>query len=77
MHSMTGFGRGSHATNKVVACVEASSANHKQGEVLHPVVSRNSITTECADFQSVEDPALGQISDRAPRCRTVRLRQWT
>jgi len=54
-------------TNKIVACVEASSANHKQGEVLHPVVSRNSITTECADFQSDEDPA--------PRCRVVRLRQ--
>ncbi len=34
MHSMTGFGRGSHATNKVVVRVEASSVNRKQGEVV-------------------------------------------
>ena len=33
MHSMTGFGRGSHATDKIVARVEASSVNRKQGEV--------------------------------------------
>ena len=31
------------------------------------VVSKNSITTEYADSQSVEDPALGQISERACR----------
>ena len=31
-----------------------------------PVVSKNTIASECAEFQSVEDPALGQISDRAP-----------
>jgi hypothetical protein len=28
-------------------------------------VSRNSITTECVDFQFVEDPVPGLISDRA------------
>jgi len=33
MHSMTGFGRGHHATNKLVARVEMSSVNRKQGEV--------------------------------------------
>ena len=33
MHSMTGFGRGSHATSKIVARIEASSVNRKQGEV--------------------------------------------
>jgi uncharacterized protein (TIGR00255 family) len=34
MHSMTGFGRGSHATENVVVRVEASSVNRKQGEVM-------------------------------------------
>lgn len=34
MHSMTGFGRGSHATVHVVVRVEASSVNRKQGEVV-------------------------------------------
>ena len=34
MHSMTGFGRGSHATEKIVVRVEASSVNRKQGEVV-------------------------------------------
>ena len=33
MHSMTGFGRGTHATERVVIRVEASSVNRKQGEV--------------------------------------------
>ena len=33
MHSMTGFGRGSHATSTIAATVEASSVNRKQGEV--------------------------------------------
>ncbi len=33
MHSMTGFGRGTHATGRVVIRVEASSVNRKQGEV--------------------------------------------
>src|SRR6056297_538271 len=33
MHSMTGFGRGSHSTNELVVHVEASSVNRKQGEV--------------------------------------------
>ena len=33
MHSMTGFGRGTHATEHVVIRVEASSVNRKQGEV--------------------------------------------
>ena len=33
MHSMTGFGRGTHATANVVVRVEASSVNRKQGEV--------------------------------------------
>ena len=34
MHSMTGFGRGTHATENVVVRVEASSVNRKQGEVI-------------------------------------------
>ena len=34
MHSMTGFGRGDHATDKVVVRVEASAVNRKQGEVI-------------------------------------------
>lgn len=34
MHSMTGFGRGSHATENVVARVEISAVNRKQGEVV-------------------------------------------
>ena len=34
MHSMTGFGRAEHATNSIVARVEASSVNRKQGEVV-------------------------------------------
>ena len=34
MHSMTGFGRGSHATESIVVRVEASSVNRKQGEVV-------------------------------------------
>ena len=29
------------------------------------VVSRNTITTECADIQSLVEPVLGLISDRA------------
>lgn len=33
MHSMTGFGRGSHATDTIAATVEASSVNRKQAEV--------------------------------------------
>ncbi len=33
MHSMTGFGRGTHAAAHVVIRVEASSVNRKQGEV--------------------------------------------
>lgn len=33
MHSMTGFGRGTHATENVVVRVEAASVNRKQGEV--------------------------------------------
>jgi len=33
MHSMTGFGRGTHAATHVVIRVEASSVNRKQGEV--------------------------------------------
>ncbi|MBJ06041.1 MAG: YicC family protein [Verrucomicrobiaceae bacterium] len=33
MHSMTGFGRGTHATAHVVIRVEAYSVNRKQGEV--------------------------------------------
>jgi len=33
MHSMTGFGRGSHATSEIVVHVEASSVNRKQGEI--------------------------------------------
>ena len=33
MHSMTGFGRGSHATSEIVVNVEASSVNRKQGEI--------------------------------------------
>jgi hypothetical protein len=41
----------------------------------YPVVSRNSITTECADFQTVGRGGLRAISNRAPRFRTVRLRQ--
>ena len=48
-----------------------------QGDGSDPVVSRNSITTECADFQSVGRGAVRATSHRAPRCRTVRLRQWT
>ena len=32
---------------------------------LHPVVSRNSMTTESADAQCVGVPVLGAISDRA------------
>jgi hypothetical protein len=32
-------------------------------------VSRNSITTECDESQSVEDPAVGQISHRANEFR--------
>ena len=35
------------------------------GSRVSPVVSRNSITTECADFQSVEDPVRGLVSDCA------------
>ena len=31
----------------------------------NPVVSRNTITTECADIQSLVEPVLGLISDRA------------
>lgn len=34
MHSMTGFGRGSHASDQIVVRVEASSVNRKQGEVV-------------------------------------------
>lgn len=34
MHSMTGFGRGTHATDHLVVRVEASSVNRKQGEVV-------------------------------------------
>ncbi len=34
MHSMTGFGRAEHATNKIAARVEASSVNRKQGEIV-------------------------------------------
>lgn len=34
MHSMTGFGRGTHASENVVVRVEASSVNRKQGEVV-------------------------------------------
>ncbi|GAA5495733.1 UPF0701 protein HI_0467 [Rubritalea halochordaticola] len=34
MKSMTGFGRASHATDSIVASVEASSVNRKQGEVV-------------------------------------------
>ena len=34
MHSMTGFGRAEHATNTLVARVEASSVNRKQGEIV-------------------------------------------
>jgi hypothetical protein len=47
-------------------------------KLLHPdpVVSRNSITTEGADFQIVGRGGLRATSHRAPRCRTVRLRQW-
>lgn len=33
MHSMTGFGRGSHATSEIVVHIEASSVNRKQGEI--------------------------------------------
>jgi len=40
MHSMTGFGRGSHATEQIVIRVEASSVNRKQGEV-HFFMPRN------------------------------------
>jgi hypothetical protein len=36
-----------------------------QNEKMDPVVSRNSITTECADFQTLVEPVLGLISDRA------------
>lgn len=41
----------------------------------NPIVSRNTITTECADFQSVGRGVIGADSDRAPRFRTVRLRE--
>ena len=34
MHSMTGFGRAEHATEALVARVEISSINRKQGEVI-------------------------------------------
>ena len=34
MHSMTGFGRAEHATSHIVARIEASSVNRKQGEVV-------------------------------------------
>lgn len=34
MKSMTGFGRASHATDTLVASIEASSVNRKQGEVV-------------------------------------------
>jgi hypothetical protein len=41
----------------------------------NPVVSRNSITTECADFQSVGRGVIVADSDSALRFRTVRLCQ--
>lgn len=34
MNSMTGFGRAEHATSNIVARIEASSVNRKQGEVV-------------------------------------------
>ena len=34
MHSMTGFGRAEHATNSILARVEAASVNRKQSEVV-------------------------------------------
>ena len=41
----------------------------------HRVVSKNSITTDCADFQAVGMRTTGPISDRAGGFRTVRLHQ--
>ena len=45
MHSMTGFGRGSHASEHIVTRVEASSVNRKQGEV-HFFMPRNLVELE-------------------------------
>ena len=45
----------------------ARAGDGKTPTMEEAVVSRNTSPTECADFQSVEDPTLGQISHRAPR----------
>ena len=45
----------------------------REGIEADPVVSRNRITTERAEFQAVGRGGLMEVSDRAPRFWTVKL----
>ena len=57
MKSMTGFGRASHATDTLIANIEASSVNRKQGEIVVQL-PRNYIELE----SSIRKYALEHIS---------------
>lgn len=48
--------------------------NSYTDDILVPVVSGNSVTTECADYHAIRRRGLGVVSDGLSRFWTVRLR---
>jgi len=62
MYSMTGFGRGEHATNDLIARVELSSINRKQAEVLVQLPRAYNELEACIRKLALEKISRGRLT---------------